>query len=195
MFGRYWWEVVRRLDRPGWRICSLFRAPSGSASCTELHVSSIGATARGSTATAVRRFRMRDSGAPRLQRFSPETHATTALWVYTPGQGDVVFDVGAGVGSETLLFSRLVGHPGASVSIEAHRALQDESSSSATPTGWPTSPHCRSPRLRETASVTISDLANHVRNTTLAAADEGNEVPARRLETVASSLTSRTSTS
>ncbi len=42
------------------------------------------------------------------------------MYGYTPQAGDVVFDVGAGFGGETLLFSRLVGPEGRVVSIEAH---------------------------------------------------------------------------
>jgi FkbM family methyltransferase len=41
------------------------------------------------------------------------------LYRYSPRRGDVVFDVGAGVGGEVRLFSRLVGATGRVVSIEA----------------------------------------------------------------------------
>lgn len=39
---------------------------------------------------------------------------------YLPGPGDVVVDVGAGVGEEALVFSRLVGPTGRVIAIEAH---------------------------------------------------------------------------
>jgi len=42
------------------------------------------------------------------------------LWGYTPKPGDVVVDVGAGVGEEALTFSREVGSCGKVVCIEAH---------------------------------------------------------------------------
>jgi len=42
------------------------------------------------------------------------------LWGYTPQVGDVVIDVGAGVGEEALTFSQLVGKPGRVICIEAH---------------------------------------------------------------------------
>ena len=42
------------------------------------------------------------------------------LWGYTPKVGDVVIDVGAGVGEEALTFSRAVGKHGTVICIEAH---------------------------------------------------------------------------
>ena len=42
------------------------------------------------------------------------------LFDYQPQPGDTIFDIGAGVGSEVRLFSRLVGPAGRVVSVEAH---------------------------------------------------------------------------
>jgi FkbM family methyltransferase len=42
------------------------------------------------------------------------------LWGYTPRAGDVIMDVGAGVGEETPTFSRAVGGGGKVICIEAH---------------------------------------------------------------------------
>lgn len=42
------------------------------------------------------------------------------MYEYVPRPGDVVLDIGAGTGWETLCFSRLVGQSGSVVSIEAH---------------------------------------------------------------------------
>ncbi len=44
----------------------------------------------------------------------------TFFTYYTPRRGDVVVDVGAGVGSETLTLSRLVGDSGRVLAVEAH---------------------------------------------------------------------------
>lgn len=44
----------------------------------------------------------------------------TFLWGYTPAKGDVIIDVGAGVGEETLTFARAVGECGKVIAIEAH---------------------------------------------------------------------------
>jgi len=42
------------------------------------------------------------------------------LWGFEPGPGDIIVDVGAGVGEETLTLSRAVGERGKVVCIEAH---------------------------------------------------------------------------
>ena len=42
------------------------------------------------------------------------------FWKYRPQLGDVVMDIGAGVGEETLTFSRAVGPLGKVICIEAH---------------------------------------------------------------------------
>src|SRR5271165_375380 len=42
------------------------------------------------------------------------------FWGYQPKAGDIVIDVGAGVGEETLTFSRAVGERGKVVCLEAH---------------------------------------------------------------------------
>jgi len=42
------------------------------------------------------------------------------FWRYTPNPGDVIMDVGAGVGEETLTFSRAVGGGGRVICVEAH---------------------------------------------------------------------------
>jgi FkbM family methyltransferase len=45
---------------------------------------------------------------------------THFFWGYAPRSGDVVIDVGAGVGEEALTFSRAVGGRGKVICIEAH---------------------------------------------------------------------------
>jgi len=107
------------------------------------------------------------------------------LHEYTPRPGDVVFDVGAGTGAETLVFSRLVGNDGRVVAIEAHprtfARLVDL---------------CRANTLANVTALdllvsdfdgeaAISDEGNHVRN---ARSDEGIPVRARRLDSLAREL-------
>jgi FkbM family methyltransferase len=54
-----------------------------------------------------------------LSKFD-ELARTNFLWGYQPEPGDVVVDVGAGVGEEALTFSRAVGERGKVICIEAH---------------------------------------------------------------------------
>ena len=44
------------------------------------------------------------------------------MYRYTVGPGDVVLDIGAGIGTEVLAFSSMVGHSGEVVAVEAHPA-------------------------------------------------------------------------
>jgi len=49
-----------------------------------------------------------------------ESARETFFWKYWPRPGDVIMDIGAGVGEETLSFSRAVGPLGKVICIEAH---------------------------------------------------------------------------
>lgn len=51
-----------------------------------------------------------------------ELYLDVFAYGYRPTDGDVVLDIGAGVGVEALLFSRLVGEQGRVVAVEAHPA-------------------------------------------------------------------------
>ena len=42
------------------------------------------------------------------------------FYIYKPKFGDVIVDVGAGIGVDTLLFSKMVGHLGRVIVVEAH---------------------------------------------------------------------------
>jgi len=188
MLGRYWWAVVQRLDRPGRRfllvvpasvwVSSMYRAP-----CLVYW----------RNGAWIHRYRGAKIPHAGLGRAAPPAvfteHARdTALYAYTPDEGDIVFDVGAGVGSETLLFSRLVGASGRVVSIEAHPRTYGRVVELCNANGLANVTPLQVAAAEIDGTVTITDLANHVRNTTLAAAHNGVEVPARRLETIAKSL-------
>ncbi len=58
-------------------------------------------------------------GATSPSRLDAETH-DTFLFEYVPKPGGVIVDVGAGEGTETLTFSRLVGPSGRVIAIEGH---------------------------------------------------------------------------
>jgi FkbM family methyltransferase len=110
------------------------------------------------------------------------------LYEYIPQAGDVVFDIGAGVGAEMLLFSRLVGPSGRVVSVEAHprtyRRLVDLCKANGLPNVTPLQVAVSD----ADGAVAISDLDHHLRNTVLEADGAGIEVPARRIETLAGEL-------
>jgi len=109
------------------------------------------------------------------------------LYEYTPRPGEVVFDVGAGIGMATLLFSRLVGSEGRVVAIEAHPRTYE----------W-LDRLCRVNRLTNVAplqvaasadegELMITDFAEHDRNTVLDGG-QGITVPARPLDDIAKDL-------
>ncbi|WP_326552384.1 FkbM family methyltransferase [Micromonospora sp. NBC_01813] len=109
----------------------------------------------------------------------------TFLYGYRPRPGDTVVDIGAGVGTEVRLFSRLVGDTGRVVSIEAH----------------PRTFRClhRTVELNALTNVTLlecavvgeagpvyleDDAVDHLRNGLTSEAAGGVEVTGRRLDEV-----------
>lgn len=105
---------------------------------------------------------------------------------YTPRAGDTVFDVGAGIGAETLLFSRLVGASGRVVSLEAHPHTYERLASL-----------CKVNRLANVVplqvaasdadgEVRISDSEHYLQNVLVETG--GIAVPARRIDSIAREL-------
>jgi FkbM family methyltransferase len=99
-----------------------------------------------------------------------------------------VFDVGAGVGAETLLFSRLVGPSGTVVSLEAHPRTFERLARL-----------CEVNRLHNViplqvaatdgdGTTSISDSDQYLLNTLVGGAGDGIDVNARRLDTLAPEL-------
>jgi FkbM family methyltransferase len=110
------------------------------------------------------------------------------LYEYTPTAGDVVFDVGAGIGGETLLFSRLVGASGRVVSVEAHPRTYRRLADLCNANGLANVTSFQAAVSDTESAVVISDLAHHAQNTVLEPEAGGIEVPARRIETIAADL-------
>jgi FkbM family methyltransferase len=110
------------------------------------------------------------------------------LYEYTPRPGDVVFDVGAGIGAETLLFSRLVGPAGHVVAIEAHPRTYARLELLCRVNGLDNVVPLQVAVSERDGTATISDTGEHLRNAVLADADEGVAVAVRRLDGIASEL-------
>lgn len=103
---------------------------------------------------------------------------------YVPRPGDVVVDVGAGAGWETLTFARLVGQEGHVVAVEAHPstfALLERM--------------CRANRLGNVTTInvavadrsallTMTDLSSNLANTVIGDGGGDITVPARTLDEV-----------
>lgn len=62
---------------------------------------------------------------PRLRSYHLAAPYVDDLWgaIYRPASGDVIVDVGAGIGSETLYYAKTVGPTGRLIAYEAHPAI------------------------------------------------------------------------
>lgn len=129
------------------------------------------------------------SSVPHTTRFAAYRDWVIDNWAfaYRPGEGGTVIDVGAGVGEEAIIFSRLVGSSGRVISIEAH----------------PTTFSCLLETIRlsglknvipicaavsdEDGIATIGSATNHLANSIIDDAD-GVSVSARSLDSLANDL-------
>jgi FkbM family methyltransferase len=107
---------------------------------------------------------------------------------YTPQRGDVVFDVGAGIGAETLLFSELVRSDGHVVSIEPHPGTFERLFGLCTANRLDNVTPLQVAATDTEADVVLSDGAHHLQNKLLDSDEAGIVVPARRLDAIAAEL-------
>ena len=110
------------------------------------------------------------------------------LHEYTPQSGDVVFDVGAGIGAEALLFSRLVGRKGRVVSIEAHPRTYERLLRMCTANRLDNVTPLEVAATDVEGDVVLSDAAHHLKNRLLRSDEAGFVVRARRLDAIAGEL-------
>jgi FkbM family methyltransferase len=128
-----------------------------------------------------------------LGRAAPPDVLTAAardlvLHEYTPRAGDVVFDVGAGIGAEALLFSRLVGPSGRVVSIEAHPDTYDRLVKLCTVNRLENVTPLQVAVSDVEGDVVLSDDTHHLQNRLLDPDEAGIRVPSRRIDAVAVEL-------
>lgn len=108
-------------------------------------------------------------------------------WQYQPQVGDTIIDVGAGVGEEAVVFSKLVGPSGKVVCIEAHPAtfgclqatLQHSGICNVIPIA------CAITEMDGTVS--IDDTENHIANSVMTAGG-GQPILSRSLDSLADEL-------
>jgi FkbM family methyltransferase len=184
-----WREVVRlRLDRPGGRA---LLGAAASLWCTARNREPC--RIRWQDGVWIHRYHgatipyPRAGGAPRPDMFTAAAREI-CLYGYEPRPGDVVFDVGAGIGRTTLLFSQLVGRTGRVVAVEAHPvtfrrlvrlcALNDLGNVVALQfAAWD----------RE-GELAIGDSEHYSGNSVVDPTEAGLAVPTRRLDDVANEL-------
>jgi FkbM family methyltransferase len=101
------------------------------------------------------------------------------LYCYVPKEGDTVLDVGAGIGEETVIFSRLAGHV---ISVEAHprtfRCL--EKTIAANKLDNVTATWCAI--ADRDGEIQLSDGTDHLSN--MMTSEGGIKVPARSLQSL-----------
>jgi FkbM family methyltransferase len=186
MIGRLWSGLVRRLDRPHRRwllvlpaslwVSAVYRAP-----CLVYWQDGVW----------IHHYRSAKIPHAGLGRAAPPAVFTAEardlfLYEYTPRPGDVVFDVGAGIGAETLLFSRLVGPRGRVVSLEAHPRTYDRLVRLCEVNGLENVIALQVAASDTEGEVEISDLDHHIRNVLVKRG--GIPLRARRIDAIADEL-------
>jgi FkbM family methyltransferase len=188
MLTRLWHKALRVLDRPG-RRGTLIVPGSIWVSCT-YRTPCLVYWRDGAWIHHYRGAKIPHAG---LGRAAPPRVFTAAaraivLYEYTPRAGDVVFDIGAGIGTETLLFSHLVGRSGRVVSVEAHPRTYQRLVDLCNANGLGNVTPLQVAVSDTDGAVVISDLEHYLHNTVLDSRVAGIDVPARRIDTIAAEL-------
>lgn len=120
-----------------------------------------------------------------FHRFDAKERETLDAWcyLYTPRAGDVVLDIGAGIGDEAVVFSRMIGPRGRVFAVEANPRTYDCLKKTIRRSGLQNV----EPRLCAVAdvdgSVFISDAVHdHISNSIFAGRAGGVAVPSFRLD-------------
>jgi FkbM family methyltransferase len=102
---------------------------------------------------------------------------------YRPGHGDTVVDVGAGLGAEALVFSRLVGDDGRVLAVEAHPHTFTLLTRTVRANGLDnvSCVHAAASRSSGIAQMSSSPAAQHQLNRVVS---QGEAVPAKALDAI-----------
>ena len=108
-------------------------------------------------------------------------------WGYLPRAGDTVIDVGAGIGEEAVIFSRLVGESGRVISIEAHPRTFSCLQETIRRSGLTNVTALHYAVAEQDGELSIDDGDVHLANSVIG--QRGNlKVPARSLDSLADEL-------
>jgi FkbM family methyltransferase len=108
-------------------------------------------------------------------------------WDYMPVAGDTVIDVGAGIGEDSVVFSRIVGPEGRIIAIEAHPATFECLQRTIEGSGLTNVTAVNCAIADRDGEIAISSRPNHVMNSILGDGG-GVTVPARTLDSLADEL-------
>lgn len=136
---------------------------------------------------------------PEATIVGPELHTSTFAQVeemvldywcsfYRPGPGDVVVDVGAGIGEDAVVFSRIVGDTGQVIAIEAHPATCSMLEATVRESGLANVRPLQLAIADQDGSLFIGDDDHHLANSVIARNQGGVEVKAQSLDSLAAEL-------
>jgi FkbM family methyltransferase len=185
---RSWGAAVEHLDRPGRRWLLVL---PGSLWVTAAHRAPC--LVKWRDGAWIHHYRGAKIPHASLGRAAPPAVFTAEarelfLHGYTPRAGDTVFDIGAGIGAETLLFSRLVGPTGRVVSLEAHPRTYERLARLCEVNRLANVIPLQAAAAGTDGKLEISDLDHYLHNTIVATGSGGIEVQARRIDTIAREL-------
>jgi FkbM family methyltransferase len=188
MLARYWQAIVERLDRPG-RRALLVVPGSVWVSLTYRKACLVywrdGAWIHHYRGARIPHASLGRAAPPQVFTADAREHS---LHGYVPRRGDIVFDIGAGVGAETLVFSRLVGDSGRVVSVEPHPGTYERLVAVCRANGLANVTALQLAASDRDGEALLTDDQNHVRNALVGTGGDGVEVRARRIETIAGEL-------
>lgn len=134
------------------------------------------------------RFREGRVASPWMFEDPPSTRSGDAFfWGYEPRPGDVVLDVGAGLGGETLMCSRRIGPAGRVVAIEPNPTMFGCLQASVRLNGIANATLLPVAVMDREGEVTIADDENLVANRVTTDGQGGVRVPAMTLDEIARS--------
>lgn len=128
-------------------------------------------------------------GGPSLQQLDAVTH-DIYLQPFTLAPGATVIDIGAGLGTEARLLSRLVGSNGTVIAIEAHPGIYDYLRHNIKANSWQNTRGLHFAVVDRVGSVLLTDdMSEHICNNIFSPGEHQQvEVPATTLDSLVSEL-------